>query len=85
MKRVLEALKQLETKYPYTPKPKSTDKLVDKPTYDDGAASVVQELLKLVNPEVENEKSLIIDSYFFGKVDAGSTNDALDYYEKIGK
>jgi hypothetical protein len=86
MNRVLEALKKLETKYPHTPKPtpKPTDKPADKPTYEDGAAAVIQELLKQVGPEVENEKSLILDSYFFGKADAGNVNDAIEYYNKLG-
>lgn len=86
MKRVLETLKKLETKYPYTPKPtpKPTDKAADKPTYEDGAAAVIQELLKQVGPEVENEKSLILDSYFFGKADGGNVNDATEYYDKLG-
>ena len=84
--RVLEALKKLETKYPHTPKPtpKPTDKPADKPTYEDGAAAVIQELLKQVGPEVENEKSLILNSYFFGKADAGNVNDAIEYYNKLG-
>ena len=86
MNRVLEALKKLETKYPHTPKPtpKPTDKPADKPTYEDGAAAVIQELLKQVGPEVENEKSLILDAYLFGKVDGGNLNDATDYYNKLG-
>lgn len=86
MKRVLETLKKLETKYPYTskPTPKPTDKPADKPTYEDGAAVVIQELLKQVNPEVENEKSSIIDAYLFGKVDGGNVNDATEYYNTLG-
>lgn len=86
MKRVLEALKKLETKYPHTPKPtpKPTDKAADKPTYEDGAAAVIQELLKQVGPEIENEKLLILDSYFFGKADGGNINDATEYYNKLG-
>lgn len=85
MNRVLEALKKLETKYPYTPKPvsKPTDKPADKPTYEDGAAAVIQELLKQVGPEVENEKTSLLDAYFTGKVEGGNYNDSLDYYTRI--
>jgi len=87
MNRVLEALKKLETKYPYTPKPtpKPTDKPADKPTYDDGAAAVIQELLKQVGPEVENEKEMIIQSCLWGKVEACNIMDANEYYNKISQ
>ncbi len=85
MKRVLEALKKLETKYPYTPKPtpKPTDKPADKPTYDDGAAAIIQELLKQVEVEVENEKELILNSCSYGKINPGNHNDNLEYYNGL--
>lgn len=79
IQRVLEALQQLEKQFPQPAKPS------DKPTYNEGAAFVIQELLPQVEAEIENEKSLVTDAYFFGKIDGGNLNDALEYYDKIIK
>jgi len=77
MQNVLEALKKLDKQFPQPSKPS------DKPTYNEGAAFIVKELLQQVETEVENEKSTIIESYLFGKIDGGNRNDAADYYNKI--
>jgi len=79
MQRVLEALKQLNKQFPQPTKPS------DKPTYNDGAAAVIQELLPQVQTEVEAEKEMIINSCLWGKVEACNYNDAADYYNKISK
>ena len=79
IQRVLEALKKLETKYPQPSKPS------DKPTYNEGAAFIIQELLPQVQTEVEAEKDMIINSCFWGKVEACNYNDAVDYYNKLSK
>jgi len=79
MQNVLEALKKLDKQFPQPSKPS------DKPTYNDGAAFVVKELLQQVETEVENEKELIVNSCLQGKVEAYNYNDALDYYNRISK
>ena len=79
MQRVLEALQQLDKQFPQPSKPS------DKPTYNEGAAFVINELLQQVETEVENEKELIINSCFYGKINPGNYNDNLEYYNKISK
>jgi hypothetical protein len=79
MQRVLEALQQLDKQFPQPTKPS------DKPTYSEGAAAVIQELLGQVEVELENEKELIIQSCFWGKANPSNYNDALEYYNEIGK
>lgn len=79
IQRVLEALQQLEKQFPQPTKPS------EKPTYDEGAAFIIQELLPQVEAEIENEKSLVTGAYLFGKIDGGNLNDALEYYNKIIK
>jgi hypothetical protein len=79
IQRVLEALQQLEKQFPQPTKPS------DKPTYDEGAAFIIQELLPQVEAEIENEKEMVIQSCLWGKVEACNRNDAAEYYDKIGK
>jgi hypothetical protein len=79
IQRVLEALQQLDKQFPQPSKPS------DKPTYNEGAAFVINELLQQVETEVENEKELIINSCIQGKIEAYNHNDALDYYNEISK
>jgi hypothetical protein len=77
MQRVLEALQQLDKQFPQPAKPS------DKPTYNEGAAFVINELLQQVETEVENEKELIINSCFYGKINPGNYNDNLEYYNGL--
>ena len=79
IQRVLEALQQLNKQFPQPSKPS------DKPTYNEGAAFVINELLQQVETEVENEKELIINSCIQGKIEAYNYNDALDYYTNLSK
>ena len=79
IQRVLEALQQLDKQFP------QPSKLSDKPTYNEGAAFVINELLQQVETEVENEKELIINSCIQGKIEAYNYNDALDYYTNLSK
>jgi hypothetical protein len=79
IQRVLEALQQLNKQFPQPSNPS------DKPTYDEGAAFVINELLQQVETEVENEKELIINSCIQGKIEAYNYNDALDYYTSLSK
>lgn len=79
IQRVLEALQQLEKQFPQPAKPS------EKPTYDEGAAFIIQELLPQVETEIENEKEMVIQSCLWGKVEACNRNDAAEYYDKIGK
>jgi hypothetical protein len=79
MQRVLEALKQLNKQFPQPSKPS------DKPTYNDGAAFVVNELLQQVEVEVENEKQLIVDACIWSSIEAPNQNDALGYYSNLSK
>jgi hypothetical protein len=79
MQRVLEALKQLNNQFPQPSKPS------DKPTYNEGAAFVVNELLQQVEVEVENEKQLIVDTCIWGNIEAPNHNDALGYYSNLSK
>jgi len=79
MNRVLEALQQLEKQFP------QPAKLSDKPTYNEGAAFIIQELLPQVEAEIEAEKEMVIQSCFWGKVNPSNYNDALEYYNEIGK
>lgn len=77
MNRVLEALQQLEKQFPQPTKPS------DKPTYNEGAAFVIQELLSQVEAELEAEKEMVIQSCIWGKIEACNYNDAAEYYGKI--
>ena len=79
IQRVLEALQQLDKQFPQPSKPS------DKPTYNEGAAFVIQELLPQVEAEVEAEKELIIQSCIWGKVEACNIMDANEYYNKISQ
>ena len=79
MNRVLEALQQLEKQFPQPTKPS------DKPTYNEGAAFIIQELLPQVEAEIEAEKDMVIQSCIWGKIEACNYNDAADYYDKISK
>jgi hypothetical protein len=79
IQRVLEALQQLDKQFPQPSKP------ADKPTYNEGAAFVIQELLPRVEAEVEAEKELIIQSCIWGKVEACNIMDANEYYNKISQ
>ena len=79
IQRVLGALQQLDKQFPQPSKPS------DKPTYNEGAAFVINELLQQVETEVENEKELIINSCIQGKIEAYNYNDALDYYTSLSK
>lgn len=77
MNRVLETLQQLEKQFPQPSKPS------DKPTYNEGAAFIIQELLPQVKAEIETEKEMVIQSCLWGKVEACNRNDAAEYYNKI--
>ena len=79
MNRVLEALQQLEKQFPQPAKPS------DKPTYNEGAAFVIQELLSQVEAEIKVEKEMVIESCIWGKIEACNYNDAIDYYNKINQ
>jgi len=79
MKHVLKALQQLEKQFPQPTKPS------DKPTYNDGAAFVIQELLPQVEAGVEAEKEMVIQSCLWGKVEACNIMDANEYYNKISQ
>lgn len=79
IKRVLEALQQLEKQFPQPAKPS------DKPTYNEGAAFIIQELLPQVEAELEAEKEMVIQSCIWGKVEACNHDDATEYYNKISE
>ena len=79
LKRVLEAPQQLEKQFPQPAKPS------DKPTYNEGAAFIIQELLPQVEAEIEAEKDMVIQSCIWGKIEAFNHNDAAEYYNKISE
>ena len=76
---VVELLKKLDTQFPQPTKPS------DKPTYNEGVAFVIQELLPQIEQLVEAEKELLINSIFWGKTNPSNYNDALEYYQSISK